>query len=67
MLAHAAVRRGGQSVATRRVPVFLKAQSQCLRCGKEILDPLTVEQWERHCSARCYFARELPALSRRAA
>jgi hypothetical protein len=50
-----------------RIPVFVGAQAECLTCGREITDPLTVEEWGRYCSARCHFAAGLPPLQRQAA
>lgn len=51
----------------RRIPVFLGLQAECLTCGKEITDPLTLEEWGRHCSARCHFQAGLPVLRRHGA
>jgi hypothetical protein len=48
----------------RRIPVFLGAQAQCDTCGREIEDPLTLEEFGRYCSARCYHARGLPIVPR---
>ncbi|HUR69270.1 MAG TPA: hypothetical protein VM370_08485 [Candidatus Thermoplasmatota archaeon] len=47
-----------------RPPVFLMAQTECLSCGAEIRDGLTLETWGRYCSARCYHARGLPVVFR---
>lgn len=53
--------------ARQRIPLFLRVQAECLTCGKEIRDALTLEEWGRHCSARCYFGRGLPPLLRQGA
>lgn len=53
--------------AARRIPVFLGVQAECLTCGKEITDPLTLEEWGRFCSARCHYRQGLPLLQRHAA
>lgn len=54
-------------MVTRRLPVFVGAQAECLNCGEEIHDPLAIEAWGRYCSARCYHAAGLPPLYRQAA
>lgn len=51
----------------RRPPVFLMAQTECLTCGREIEDPLRLEEWGRFCSARCYHGHGLPVLRRQGA
>jgi hypothetical protein len=51
----------------RRIPVFFGAQVECMTCGTEITDPLTLEEWGRFCSPRCHYRQGLPVLSRHAA
>lgn len=51
----------------RRVPVFVPQQLTCESCGREIADPLLVEELGRYCSQRCYHARGLPVLRRQGA
>lgn len=51
----------GSSLA-KRPPVFLMAQTACLTCGKDVEDPLTLEELGRFCSQRCFHARGLPRL-----
>lgn len=51
----------------RGIPVFLMAQTQCMTCGREVFDPLTLEEWGRFCSARCYYGHGLPPLRRQGA
>lgn len=46
----------------KRPPVFLMAQTACLTCGKDVDDPLTLEELGRYCSQRCFHARGLPRL-----
>jgi hypothetical protein len=58
---------GGLTIPSRRIPVFVGAQAECLTCGKEIHDPLLVEEWGRYCSARCHFSAGLPTLLRQGA
>lgn len=65
--APAATRVAVRIVRPRRPPVFLMAQTQCLTCCREIHDPLTLEEWGRFCSPRCYHSHGLPALRRQGA
>lgn len=48
-------------------PVFLMLQAACRTCGREISDPLTLEELGNHCSQRCLHAAGLPALRRQGA
>jgi hypothetical protein len=57
----------GRFVAPRRIPVFVGAQAECLTCGAEIHDPLTLETLGRYCSPRCLHAQGLPPLFRQGA
>lgn len=51
----------------KRPPVFLMMQTECVTCGREVHDPLTLETLGRFCSQRCLLARDLPSLLRTAA
>ena len=55
------------ATVARGVPLFLPVQAACATCGRDIRDPLTLEEWGRHCSPRCFYAHDLPPLFRQGA
>lgn len=48
-------------------PVFLMAQAACRTCGRDVVDPLTLELLGNYCSQRCLHAAGLPVVFQRGA